>query len=231
MAGVPDPSTLSTLPLFRGLSPGHLSSLKGLLHLKECRAGAPLIVAGSAGEVIYIILEGAVKISLEQKKGTSVTLALLGAGDTVGEMSTADNSGRSADVVTLEDSKLLWMSKDDFQRCLREMPEMACNLIAILSSRLRAANEHIRALASLEMESRVARQLLALAERFGRETEGGDILIPVRITQGDLACLVGASRERINQIIVSYKERRYISSDRHHYIVIHNRHALLNRCE
>ncbi|MGH9901014.1 MAG: Crp/Fnr family transcriptional regulator [Pyrinomonadaceae bacterium] len=230
MADVPDPLTLGALPLFRGLPSAHLSSLRGLLRLKECRAGAPLIVAGAAGEVVYVILEGTVKIYLEQKDGTAVILALLGAGDTVGEMSPSDNSGRSADVATLEDSRLLWMSKDDFRRCLREMPVMACNLVAILSSRLRAANEQIMALASLEVESRVARQLLALAARFGRVTEGGDVVVPVRLTQGDLACMVGASRERINQIIVSYKERRYISSDRRHHIVIHNRQALLKQC-
>jgi CRP/FNR family cyclic AMP-dependent transcriptional regulator len=230
IADIPDPVTLGTLPLFRGLPSEQLSALSEQLHLKEYRAGTSVMVAGATGEVVYIILEGTVKIHLQQKDGTAVTLALLGAGDTVGEMSPADNSGRCADVVTLEDTRLLCMSKDDFRRCLREMPEMACNLVAILSSRLRAANEQIRALASLEIESRVARQLLALAERYGLATEGGDILIPIRLTQGDLACLVGASRERINQVIVSYKERRYISSDRHHHVVIHNRQALLNRC-
>jgi CRP/FNR family transcriptional regulator, cyclic AMP receptor protein len=230
MPALPDPGILSNLPLFRGLTGEQLSALNEQLHLKKCRAGTNLIFAEQAGEIVYIILKGTVKIHIEQGDGTSVILAILGEGETVGEMSLVDNASRCANVATLEDSELLWMNRADFQRRLRAVPEMACNLAGILAARLRVSNEQIKALAALEVESRVARQLLAFAERYGQATGTGEVMIPIRLTQGDLASLVGASRERINQVMVSYRERRYVSVNRQHHIIIHNQQALRNRC-
>ncbi len=160
---LPDPATLVSLPLFRGLTTEQLSALNELLHLKRCPAGTPLILSGQSGEICYIILEGTIKIHVEQRDGTTVILATLGAGDSVGEMSLVDDSNRCADVVTLEDTTLLWMSRADYYGCMRAIPEIACNVARILASRLRAANEQIMALATLEVESRVARQILALS--------------------------------------------------------------------
>jgi CRP-like cAMP-binding protein len=85
------------------------------------------------------------------------------------------------------------------------------------------------ALAALEVEGRVARQILALARAYGKAQEDGTILIPVRLTQGDLASMVGASRERVNQVIVSYKDRNYLSVDHRHYFSVRNEQALANR--
>ncbi|HZS47737.1 MAG TPA: Crp/Fnr family transcriptional regulator [Blastocatellia bacterium] len=227
MHAVIDPTFLSRFLLFDGLTKEELSSLSHLLHQKVFPAGANLITAEQSGEVVYLIADGTVKIFLEREDGTEVILAILGNGDTVGEMSLIDNTNRCASVVTLEKSSLLWMDHSAFNNSLRQMPRIGCNLSTILARRLRLANEQIQALAALEVESRVARQILAFATQYGRETENGDIIIPIRLTQSDLAGLVGASRERINQVIVAYKERHYISVDQRYHIIIHNKAALL----
>jgi len=230
MPVVSDPSVLNSVALFEGLTAEQLSRLNTLLHRKTFPAGSNLMTAGQTGDVIYIILNGTVKIHLVRADGTEVIIAILGTGDTVGEMSLVDNTSRSADVVTLEESTLLWMDKTAFQECLMKMPAMTFNLMRILSGRLRLANEQIQALAALEVESRVARQLLAFARQYGRPTPEGQVLIPIRLTQSDIAGLVGASRERINQVIVAYKERKYIAVDHNYRITIHNQHALESRC-
>src|SRR5207247_562139 len=109
---------------------------------------------------------------------------------------------RSASVVTIEESELLWLDRDAFRRCLMTMPALSYNQSCALSSRLRRANEQIQSLATLDIECRVARQLLAFAEKYGQAAEDGTTFIPVRLTQSDLANLVGATRESINKIIV-----------------------------
>src|SRR5882724_6335945 len=112
-----DPKTLSRFLLFDGLLPAELSSVAGLLHQKVFPAGANLITAEQSGEVVYLIAEGTVKIFLQREDGTEVILAILGSGDTVGEMSLIDNTNRCASVVTLERSSLLWMDHSVFTNC------------------------------------------------------------------------------------------------------------------
>jgi CRP/FNR family cyclic AMP-dependent transcriptional regulator len=144
-------------------------------------------------------------------------------------MSALDQTNRSASVVTLEETALLWMDRETFRRCLAAIPTLAANTACTISSRLRSANEQIQSLATVEVETRIARRILTFAERYGQPLPGGDLLIPIRLTQTDIANLVGASREHTNKILVSYKERGYLSVDQNHHITIHNLNALSSR--
>ena len=230
MLVVSELSGLDNVSLFNGLANDQLSRLSVLLRRKTFLAGDTIMNVEQMGETVYFILDGAVKIYVRQEDGTDVIISVLGPGDIVGEMSLLDNAGRCANVATIEESTLLWMDRSAFHECLRAMPGLTYNLACILTNRLRLANEQIQALATLEVECRVARQLLMFAGQFGTTAPNGDIFISIRLTQTDIAGLVGASRERINKIMVSYKERKYISVDQDHHITVHNRKALASRC-
>jgi CRP/FNR family cyclic AMP-dependent transcriptional regulator len=201
---------LAYTDLFAGLTPEQLARVGQQTHRKLFPAGTNIMTVEQPGEVVYIILEGTVKIYIEQADGRDVTLSILGRGDTVGEMSMIDSSGRSASAVTLEDSLLLWMDKTAFQECLRDVPQISQNLVRILAGRVRLANELIQALATLDVYGRVARQLLAFTEKYG-EAAGDEVRIPIRLTQGDIAELVGASRKRVNQVMVAFKGQSLIA--------------------
>ena len=231
MPAEPDPSTLASMPLFEGLSSEELARLNSLLHRRNLPAGANLLSVDQPGEVAYIIVSGTVKIHVEQADGSDVILAILGPGQTVGEMAVADSLTRSANAVTLEESVLLWIDRSALQRYLRTMPTLTFNLARILSRRLRVANARIQSLASLDVYGRVARQLLAFADEYGTSEPDGGILIPIRLTQTDLAELVGASRVRVNQVLVEYREMGYLTVSRKHHITIQDRAALAARCE
>ena len=71
------------------------------------------------------------------------------------------------------------------------------------------------------------RQLLAFAEKYGEDGAG---LIPVHLTQGDIADLVGASRKRVNQVMVFFREQEFISLNTAGKIVVLNREALARYC-
>jgi CRP/FNR family transcriptional regulator, cyclic AMP receptor protein len=230
MGAIADSSRLGDLELFQGLTAEQLDQLNHLLRASNVPAGSHFITAEQPGESVYLLLEGTVKIYVSKADGREVILAFLGPGDTVGEMSLIDSAGRSANVVTTEPSRLLWMDRSSFQSCLRSMAPLAVNLVRLLSNRLRLANEQIQALCTLDVPGRVARQILALADRYGRPAPGaaaaGDLRIPVRLTQSDLGEVVGASRERVNQAIVEFKQRGYISVDSDHRIHLLDRQAL-----
>jgi CRP/FNR family cyclic AMP-dependent transcriptional regulator len=216
--------------LFRNLPPDYLQVLGGLLHQKTFPAGATLMTAEQVGEVVYFIVEGTVKVHIEQESGSDVIVAILGPGEIIGEMSALGQTTRSASVVTLESSTLLWMDCAAFQSCLLKSPELSYNLACTLAERLRRANEKVETLATQSVESRIARQLVAFAEQYGEMKAGDDIYLNLRLTQSDIASLIGASREHINRVMVSYKERSYLSFDSNHRITIHNLQALAKRC-
>jgi CRP/FNR family cyclic AMP-dependent transcriptional regulator len=230
MRAVDDPAVLGELELFQGLAPRQLEELNGLLRSSIVQAGTHFITAEQPGEVIYVLLEGTVKIYVTRPDGREVILAFLGRGDTVGEMSLVDSAGRSANVVATERARLLWMDRATFQACVRTLTPLATNLVRLLSHRLRFANEQIQALCTLDVQGRVARQILAMADRYGSREAGGEVRIPLRLTQSDLGEIVGASRERVNQVIVELKQRGLISVDPVHRIHVHNREELARYC-
>ena len=104
---------------------------------------------------------------------------------------------------------------------------MAYNLVAILSRRLRLANAQIESLTTQDVSGRIARQILALAHEYGEPAAEGAVRIPLRLTQGDFAGLIGATRVRVNQVLLTFKERNYITVDHDHRITVRNRDALV----
>jgi CRP/FNR family transcriptional regulator, cyclic AMP receptor protein len=226
-----DTAVLSGAPLFSGLADAQLEALQEHLHVKTFPAATAVVLADQPGEVVFIILNGTVKVQVDQTDGTEVILAVLGSGQTIGEMSAMDHLGRSANVVTIEQTTLIWIDRAVFGEYLLTMPRLTYNLARILTARLRVANAQIQALATQDVHGRVARQLLSLAQEYGREAPDGGCVIPLRLTQGDLASLVGASRVRVNQALVLYKERGFISTDDANHIVVRNWAALAQRCQ
>jgi len=229
LGSVVDPTTLTEIPLFRGLPPERLSRLAEKLRKKSVSAGTNMITADQPGEVVYVLLDGTVKILIEQMDGREVILAFLGPGDTVGEMSLVDSAGRSANVMTMEKCTFLWMDRATFQELLRNVPEFAQNLVRLLSSRLRMANEQIQSLSSLDVAGRLARQILAFSERYGEPDDEGT-KISLRLTQTDLAELVGASRERVNQVMVDFRQKGYLTVDTGHHVLVQRPEELARLC-
>jgi len=199
---------LSYIQLFEGLTPSQLDWVAQHAHRRNFEAGRNVMTIEQPGEAVYVILYGTVKVHIEQGE-RDVILAILGVGDMLGEMSLIDSVGRSASAVTLESSLLLWMDKNTFNYMLDNFPPVARNLVKIMSARVRLSDQMIQALATLDVNGRVARQLLAFAEKYPREKDGVT-QISITLTQGDIADLVGASRKRVNQAMVLFKEQDLI---------------------
>ena len=178
MPAAPDPNALSEITLFRGLSSEQLEKLASLLHEQALPPDANVITAEEPGGGAYVILSGTVKVYVTHTDGSEVILAILGPGEVVGEMSLADSLGRSASVLTLEDSIFLWMDRRTFLASMEEILAIARNLVGILSRRLRLADTHTRSLAALDVHGRVAAQVLAFAREYGKPLPDGDVLIP-----------------------------------------------------
>jgi CRP/FNR family transcriptional regulator, cyclic AMP receptor protein len=201
---------LLKIKLFEGMTPAQLDWVARNTHRRKFEAGRNVMTIEQPGEAVYAIIEGSVKIHIEQGE-RDVILAILGEGDLLGEMSLIDSVGRSASAVTLENTLVLWMDKTAFNYMLDNFPPMARNLVKIMSRRVRLSDELIQALATLDVNGRVARQLLAFAVKYGYPKDGAT-QIRIVLTQSDIADLVGASRKRVNQAMVLFKEQGLIDN-------------------
>jgi len=217
---------LATIPLFSAMEDAHLAHLAARLRRRAYDERAVIVQRDTPGDALFILLTGKVKVSYPAADETETIIALMSAGDFFGELSVLDGEGRSADVIALEPTACLVLSASDFHECLRQMPEISLALLKQLAGRLRRSTKWIHSLASQDVYGRIAQQLLYLAQAHGAVLPDGGIRIGVRLTQGDLAGIVGASRESVNKALGFYKTKGYISIDASRYITVHNPSAL-----
>ena len=192
------PQRFSAL-LFANAKPVHLAS------------GQMLFVADDPGDGCYRIEKGLLKVSIGSGSGDERILAILGPGTIVGELAVLDGLPRSASVLALRDSELLFVSKAKFDQYAKEHPELYQHLLMLLASRLRETNDVIAAESFLPLRGRVAVTLLELAEHFGESVGGDRIMIRQKFRQPDLAAMAGIARENVNRILADWKRRKLVS--------------------
>jgi len=216
---------LARTALLNGVDLKVLETLASRVQFTSARAGEEVISAGTLGQTLYLVIHGTVKIKVDRPDGTEAVIAMLGPGDIVGELSALDAARRSADVVALEPTDLVAMERAVLDELLGRQPVVARNMLRLLSRRVRLSSEQIRALCSLDALGKVARQLLVFAEHYGIESPGG-VLVPMRLTQTDIGCMVGASRERTNQVMGVLKRMGLVSVDRSCRVTVHDTEKL-----
>ena len=199
-------SALHDVPLFAGLEDGGLDAIAKHAVTRGFPKNVILINEGDPGNTLYIILTGKVKVFLRNEQGKEVILNYQGPGEYFGEMALIDEEPRSASVMTLQPSKFLVISRNDFMHCLALNPEVAIQLIKHLSRRLRTLTDNVKSLALLDVYGRLARTLLNLAQ-----PKEGKLVVTERLTHQDIANLVGASREMVTRIMKDLVAGGYIN--------------------
>lgn len=211
---------LRRVPLFAEMDDEELLNLSRDLHRHAFKAGETIFFQGDPGNSVYLIASGAVRIYVLGEDGQEVSVMIYGPGDLFGEMSLLDQLPRSATAVAIEDSLLWVMTGQDFERHLRNSHQLALNLMLTLSARLREANESVLSLASLDVTRRIAKRLLSLAIRQGESLPDGRIRLSSRLTQGDLASLISASRESTNRALRALQKRGLIDVQEGYLILL-----------
>jgi len=218
---------LKQVPIFADLAEEDMRELMAATRRRTFRAGEVIFHRDDPGQVLYIIKEGKVKICLISPDGQEISLAVLGAGEYVGEFALYDGLPRSADAIALERVECYTLQRSDFQKAIMKNPKIAIQLLEGLSKRLRNTDSMVEDLIFLDVYGRVAKKLLELSETHGVQVEGGT-RIEVRLTQQELASMVGASRESVNKVRGYFTDKGYISTDKHR-ITLHKINELKRR--
>lgn len=200
---------LSRAPLFEALDEDGAKALRSMLNDVELPRGDRLFDEGDAGDRLYVVLEGKIKLTRAASDGRENLLSVLGPGEMFGELSLFDPRPRTASAVAITDARLAALAHADLLSWLTGRPDVALHLLRALAQRLRRANDVMADLVFTDVPGRVAKALLDLADRFG-EPQGDGLQVHHDLTQEELAQLVGASRETVNKALADFAARGWL---------------------
>ncbi|WP_101652439.1 Crp/Fnr family transcriptional regulator [Brevibacterium ihuae] len=195
--------------LFNGLDDESTSALVKIMKPRSLRRGTALFHEGDAGDELYIVSTGKLKIGRESPDGRENLLSVVGPGEIIGELTLFDPGKRSTTATAVSQTELLSLKHDDLMAWLEERPQAAMNLLRALAQRLRRTNDIVGDLVFSDVPGRVAKSLLDLSERFGKQAPDGT-LVAHDLTQEELAQLVGASRETVNKALADFAARGWL---------------------
>lgn len=202
---------LERAPLFSVLPPPELRTLAAKFHALRFRRGEMIFREGEPAERMFVIEHGRVKLSSSSPHGGELLIAVVGPGQIFGELAVIDRGPRAMDATAMEDSQVYALSSDVFWTLLETNAPLARRLLELMARRLRRADKTTQDLVFFDASTRLARKLLELAEEHGQPTGNGDeVRLLVRVTQEEMAQMIGVSRGSVNRLISSFASRGWL---------------------
>ena len=171
---------------------------------------------GDDGAHLVVVASGLVKVVLSSPQGGEVVLTTLGPGEISGELAVLDGSPRSASVVAAEPTTVLLLTRATVLDMLNRYPSVLDALLRSLGNLIRRITEQAGDFVFLDLGGRVAKLLLHLAEAHG----AGSTVLDLRLTQSDLAAMVGATRPAVNRVLQNLVGRGVIEVDGQRIVLV-----------
>ncbi|HEV8636291.1 MAG TPA: Crp/Fnr family transcriptional regulator [Chloroflexota bacterium] len=206
-------AALQRTGLFASLPAGELDELAASLRRRHYARGQVLFTERDPGATLFVVESGRVNMLLSSADGREIVVNSLGPGESFGEMALLTGEPRSTDAVVVEPGYLLQLDREDFVRCLRARPDLALAVMANLARRLRRTTQQVYDVAFLDVPARLARRLLDLAASDGEAAGDGAVRIARKLTQSELAGLIGATRESVNKWLSHYQRQGLVRVD------------------
>lgn len=199
--------------LLEGLSDDQkkiVSQQSDMLHVKR---GQPVYLPGDPSKFVYLVKAGAVKIVGKAPEGCEVILTILMPGDLFGELALTGEEPQDHRAEAADDTLLCEVPRDLMIQMIQEAPAFGLHITKLMGRRLRTLGTRVEELLGKSASARLAHTILELSHQHGIADDAG-ILIPLRLSQGDLGKLVGLTRETVNGILQAWRDQRIVDMDR-----------------
>jgi CRP-like cAMP-binding protein len=199
--------------LFARLGDGEIDAILAHSRIARHAEGDHIFAKGDPGNSMMAVLKGRVMISAPSPDGRQMVLTVMRDGDVFGEIALLDGKDRTADATAASACELLIVPRRSLLSLLEHRPDLCIGLLIVLCERIRRTNEQVEDLAFLDLEARIAKVLVRLAEENGN---GGSPAEPigVKISQRALGDLVGGSRESVNKHLQDWKRLGIIAIEK-----------------
>lgn len=199
---------LDQINLFAGLSESQLEKLDSIAVPRKIVRGEQIFSMGQEASGFYSVEDGRVKIYRESLSGKEQIIHIFGCGEIFGEVPVFQGASYPASAVALENSTLLYFSRDRFERIIKEDPSLAMSMLALLSGRLRQMVNKVAALSLEEVPGRLASYLLLL-----KSTQNSSVL-ELDLQKGQIAAYLGTIQETLSRIFKKMSEQGLIKVDK-----------------
>ncbi|MBE4907615.1 Crp/Fnr family transcriptional regulator [Bacillus luteolus] len=210
------------VPIFQGMSIEEIEVLEKVCHIRKFNKGEFVFREGDSSETLYIVGQGLVKITKISEDGKEQIVRLLFPGDFFGQSALLKTENHYANAITLDQSELCTIHKQDFLMAIRRNPDISFRYILALNERLHQADEWVSLLSLLDVEQRLASVLLLFSEKMN--ITGGTFTLP--ISKKVLATLIGTTPETISRKLVAFVNENIITMNGQREIQILNYEAL-----
>lgn len=210
---------LKKIPFFAELNEEEILAIEGIIQEKSYKKGEIIFFQGEAGEALYLIKKGKVKLVKMSESGDEQILNILKAGDIFAEVVLFDNAEYPATAIVVEDSALSVLKRSKMENLINESPTIALKIMEVMGKRLRRAQKMVKELGLTDTKTRTASILVYLAEEHGGKEKKKELEIDLSLTQQDLANMIGTSRETISRILSDFKAEDLVDTSRQKILI------------
>ena len=216
---------LRELDLFSGLSDADIAAIGHATTMTQCRPGQVILSPDDPPDRIHILKQGQVRVYRVTPDGKQLTLDIYERGTILGDMRLLGQDRLpEAYAESIDSAVICTITPDELRRLVERYPIIGVNIITFLSRRLQEAERQLEAMAYQRVGQRLAQRLIDLAGRFGVQTVRGT-LIQARLTQQELAEMIGTTRETLAHTLADFR-RRGLLDTAHHRVVIRDAERL-----
>ncbi|MBI2222264.1 MAG: Crp/Fnr family transcriptional regulator [Acidobacteria bacterium] len=200
--------------LLSGLSDDQKLCVERHARMLHVQRGQAIYLPGDPSQHVYVVKVGAVKIVGSSPEGSEVILALLMPGDILGELALlGDDEPQEHRAEAVDDTVLCEVPRELMFRLIEETPAFGRHVSKLVGLRLRTFRTRVGELLGKSAPARLAHAILELSDQHGIR-DGGGVLLPLRLSQGDLGKLVGLTRETVNGILQVWRHQGVMEMDR-----------------
>jgi CRP-like cAMP-binding protein len=217
---------------FSSLSPSLRHDILRCAYVKRYKDGELISARGDPSEEWNACARGAVRVSSTSITGKQITFTYIEPGIWFGDVSIFDGERRTHDTYAHGDTTVLCVSRGDLRKILAQHVELYEAMLKLHSRRIRILFGLVEDLNTLPLRARLAKQLMHLARSYGVPSlgDGREIRIGLQLAQEELAQLLGASRQRVNQELKAMEREGAISIEPGG-LVVRNREQLMRIIE
>ncbi len=194
------------------LSDADVKELGALCHIRIIERGAPVYGSGQASDTVYYVESGTIKLCRVAEDQREVNVGVVGPGELFGELAMADEAFRSDAAVVLEDAVVCGFDSREFEKFLHGHPRLALRVTKLIGERLSDVESRIQDILFKDVRTRLAHTMAHLAVKFGEDVPRGR-RIALRLTQSDLAQLIGSTRETTSTAFNEFRRDGRVETD------------------
>ncbi len=210
---------LKNINILEGIEESLVQSIDRMSSMSSVKKHQPIYFGDEPSRSIFFLKDGHVKISRISPEGKEVIIDVIGPGEIFGELSLVDaGEGRDEVAEALDDALVCAMDASDFQRMMKDSPELNLEVTKRIGMRLRKVQKRVSDMIFKDVRQRTAGFLVEYAEEFGK-TKNGLITIDSPLTHQEIALLTGSARQTTTAILDEFRSAGLLEFSRNHFVI------------